>query len=115
ERVRGRLTMAVPGLSMSAGGVSLAADDDDFKALQALLREHEVEVVMAGDTHDLEHYVERYRAGGAERVMHHVVNGGGGAYLSSGTSLAWAAAPALPGWAVYPSAAPLPTELHLLP
>ena len=34
--------------------------------------------------------------------MHHFVNGGGGAYLSFGTSLAWPAKPATPDWAFYP-------------
>jgi 3',5'-cyclic AMP phosphodiesterase CpdA len=105
EQARGKFTMAILGHPLYAGGDYQAAGDPDFAALHQLLREHEVDVVMAGDTHDLEHYVERYRAGGTERVMHHFVNGGGGAYLSSGTSLAWPASPALPDWAFYPSTA----------
>ena len=64
-----------------------------FLALHRLLREHGVAIVMAGDTHDLEYYVERGEAGGRESVAH-VVNGGGGAYLSFGTALDWPAAPA---------------------
>lgn len=84
-------------------GADQAGVDEEFAALHRLLREHEVAVVMAGDTHDLELYVERYRAGGGERVMHHVVNGGGGAYLSFGTALAWPAQPAVPDWAFYPA------------
>ena len=111
ERARGKFTMVVLGHPLYAGGDYQAAGDPDFAALHQLLREHEVEVVMAGDTHDLEHYVERYRAGGTERVMHHFVNGGGGAYLSSGTSLAWPASPALPEWAFYPSTAALTAKI----
>ncbi len=105
ERARGKLTMVVLGHPFYAGGHHQAADDADFEALHRLLREHEVAVVMAGDTHDLEWYVERYGTGHGERVMHHVVNGGGGAYLSFGTALAWPATPATPEWGFYPSTA----------
>jgi hypothetical protein len=111
EGARGKFTMVILGHPLYAGGDYQAAGDADFAAIHQLLREHEVEVVMAGDTHDLELYVERYRAGGSERVMHHFVNGGGGAYLSSGTSLAWPAAPALPEWAFYPSTAALTAKI----
>jgi 3',5'-cyclic AMP phosphodiesterase CpdA len=114
EQSRGKFKMAILGHPLYAGGQYLAAGDGDFTALQALLREHEVEVVMAGDTHDLEHYVERYRTGGAERVMHHVVNGRGGAYLSSGTALAWPASPALPVWAFYPGTAAVTAKIDFL-
>ena len=44
---------------------------------------------MAGDTHDLEYYVEP--GSDADGDRHYFVNGGGGAYLSFGTSLAWPA------------------------
>ena len=70
------------------------------RALKQLLREHDVTIVMAGDTHDLEYYVEPARPG-AEPI-HHFVNGGGGAYLSFGTALAWPAQPADADWAYYP-------------
>ncbi|MGH7357577.1 MAG: metallophosphoesterase [Candidatus Rokuibacteriota bacterium] len=105
ERARGKFTMVILGHPFYAGGHYQAADDADFSALHRLLREHRVAVVMAGDTHDLEWYVERYAAGPGDRVMHHVVNGGGGAYLSFGTALAWPAEPATPEWAFYPSTA----------
>ncbi len=113
EQSRGKFTMVILGHPLYAGGHYQATDDHDFTALHRLLREHEVEVVMAGDTHDLEHYIERNRADGAERVMHHVVNGGGGAYLSSGTALAWPASPAVPEWAFYPSAAAVTAKIDL--
>jgi 3',5'-cyclic AMP phosphodiesterase CpdA/uncharacterized membrane protein HdeD (DUF308 family) len=105
ERARGKFTMVILGHPFYAGGHYQAADDADFSALHRLLREHEVAVVMAGDTHDLEWYVERYTAAQGERVMYHVVNGGGGAYLSFGTALAWPTEPATPEWAFYPSKA----------
>jgi 3',5'-cyclic AMP phosphodiesterase CpdA len=111
EQARDKFKMVILGHPIFAGGLYQAAGDADFAALHALMREHRVEIVMAGDTHDLELYVERYRAGGAEHVMHHVVNGGGGAYLSSGTALAWPAAPAVPQWAFHPSAAALTAKI----
>ena len=56
--------------------------------------------MMAGDTHDLEYYVEQ-RAAGAPSVFH-FVNGGGGAYLSFGTALSWPARVSFADWAHYP-------------
>jgi uncharacterized membrane protein HdeD (DUF308 family)/3',5'-cyclic AMP phosphodiesterase CpdA len=111
ERSRGKFKMVILGHPLYAGGGYQAGEDDEFAAIHRLLTEHQVEVVMAGDTHDLEHYVERYRAGGEERVMHHLVNGGGGAYLSSGTALAWPSEAAVGEWAFYPSRAELVAKI----
>ena len=111
EQARGKFTMVILGHPLYAGGLYQADGDADFSVLHVLLREHQAEIVLAGDTHDLELYVERYRAGGGEHVMHHVVNGGGGAYLSSGTALAWPASPAVPQWAFHPSAAALTAKI----
>ena len=55
---------------------------------------------MAGDTHDLEYYREPGSAKSA--AVHYFVNGGGGAYLSFGTSLAWPARGPTADWAYYP-------------
>jgi uncharacterized membrane protein HdeD (DUF308 family)/3',5'-cyclic AMP phosphodiesterase CpdA len=107
EQSRDKLKMVILGHPLYAGGNYQAAGDPDFTALHELMHEFRVEIVMAGDTHDLELYVERYQAEGADRVMYHVVNGGGGAYLSSGTALAWPASPALSQWAIHPSTAAL--------
>jgi len=57
---------------------------------------------MAGDTHDFEYYREKIAGDAAARVMHHFVNGGGGAYLSIGTALDFAKQPAVEDWAFYP-------------
>jgi uncharacterized membrane protein HdeD (DUF308 family) len=111
EQSRGKFKMVILGHPVYAGGLYQAGDDEPFAVLHRLLTQHQVEVVMAGDTHDLEHYIERYRAGGEARVMHHVVNGGGGAYLSSGTALAWPAEPAVAEWAFYPSTADLTAKI----
>ena len=103
EQARGKMVMAVLGHPFFAGGHDVARDDDEFMALRQLLRAHGVRVVMAGDTHDLEYYREPLDDPSGPGAMHHWVNGGGGAYLSFGTSLAWPASAATAEWAYYPS------------
>jgi len=100
-RARGNFTMVILGHPFFAGG-ERQDTAPGFAAIHALLREAAVPVVMAGDTHDFEYYAEPYDAAGGKRVMQHFVNGGGGAYLSIGTSLAWPAWPAVADWAFYP-------------
>ena len=56
---RGKAKMAILGHPLYAGGLSTVGDSAEFAALGALLREHDVSIVMAGDTHDLEYYAER--------------------------------------------------------
>jgi hypothetical protein len=127
DRSRGKFTMAILGHPLYAGGRYQGGDDNPFAgewvapegqtevlgqrvgaeitpfaAIHRLLREHQVEVVMAGDTHYFEAYQERYEADGTTRIMHHFVNGGGGAYLSIGTPLDWPRRPAVPDCAYYP-------------
>ena len=100
DRARGKFTMAVLGHPFYAGGNAQVEGYDDFAALKRLLLERDVAIVMAGDTHDLEYYVET-RA--QKPSVLHFVNGGGGAYLSFGTSLAWPPKPATADWAFYPN------------
>ncbi len=59
DRARGKLTMAILGHPFYAGGNDLTVGYDQFADIRQLLREHEVTIVMAGDTHDLEYYLER--------------------------------------------------------
>ena len=99
DRARGKTIMAVLGHPFVAGGNAQVAGYDEFAELKLLLLDAGVDIVMAGDTHDLEYYVEPRVEGPA---AHHVVNGGGGAYLSFGTSLAWPPRPATANWAFYP-------------
>ena len=101
-RASGRFTMVILGHPLYAGG-AYQGTDETFGQIHRRLREARVPVVMAGDTHDFEYYRERYDAPEGSRVMHHFVNGGGGAYLSIGTALAWPATPPVPDWAFYPS------------
>ena len=99
-RARGKFTMAILGHPFFAGGADSTSGNADFSWLKSTLRDHGVAVVMAGDTHDLEYYEEPGAAGGSP--IHHFVNGGGGAYLSFGTPLAWPDNPPTPLWAHYP-------------
>jgi hypothetical protein len=77
--------------------------------LRDRLRRHGVALVMGGDTHDLEYYLEPAASGRAP--VHHFVNGGGGAYLSFGTALAWPATPPTPEWAYYPARVPVMAKI----
>jgi uncharacterized membrane protein HdeD (DUF308 family)/3',5'-cyclic AMP phosphodiesterase CpdA len=106
---RGKITMAILGHPLYAGGRYMAEGNADFADLHALLQEHEVAIIMAGDTHDLEYYLER-RAGAP--AAHHVVNGGGGAYLSFGTALDWPARPASSDWAFHPNKAQVVAKIE---
>jgi uncharacterized membrane protein HdeD (DUF308 family) len=101
SRARDRFTMVILGHPLYAGGAYQGADPA-FGAIHRLLRQHRVPIVMAGDTHDFEYYRERYESPDGPRVMHHFVNGGGGAYLSIGTALAWPSVAPVEHWAFYP-------------
>jgi hypothetical protein len=90
------------GHPLYAEGIDQGEGREQFAKIHELLREHHVEVVMAGDTHDFEYYRESYTDGDTPRTMHHFVNGGGGAYLSLGSSMDWPRRPALPDCAFYP-------------
>jgi 3',5'-cyclic AMP phosphodiesterase CpdA len=103
EAARGKMVMAVLGHPFFAGGHDVTKDDDEFMAVRDLLREYGVRIVMAGDTHDLEYYEESVARGSERFTVHHWVNGGGGAYLSFGTALAWPAQTDLVTWAHYPN------------
>ena len=84
DRAQGAFTMAILGHPFYSSGRQ-PAGDESFVRLHDLLRSKGVRVVMAGDTHDFEYY----RDARTTPVMHHFVNGGGGAYLSIGTALDW--------------------------
>jgi uncharacterized membrane protein HdeD (DUF308 family) len=111
DRSRGKFIMAILGHPRFAGGHDLPvmAEGHDvsesakkFAALYQLLANHDVRIAMAGDTHDFEYYREKIGRDGTARVMHHFVNGGGGAYLSIGTALDFPKLPAVGNWAFYP-------------
>ena len=99
-RARGKTIMAVVGHPFYAGGYDQTVDNEDFTELRRLLLRHGVTIMMAGDTHDLEYYSDPPLDGTPQ--VYYFVNGGGGAYMSFGTALAWPARPATTEWAYYP-------------
>jgi hypothetical protein len=110
-RSQGKFTMAIVGHPRFAGGNDIPSyaeghdvsdSTEKFAALYRMLASHNVRVAMAGDTHDFEYYRQKISADGTVRVMHHFVNGGGGAYLSIGTALDFPREPAVADWAFYP-------------
>ena len=103
EQSRGKVTMVLLGHPLYALGTYMAEELAGFQKIHELLRSYDVTVVMGGDTHDFEYYREKYVREGRDRAMHHFVNGGGGAYLSMGTALAWPDRPPSEDWAFYPS------------
>jgi len=102
ERSKGTFTMAIIGHPFYAAGLSQIGDGS-FKEVHDLLKSNGVRVLMAGDTHDFEYY--------RDAATHYFVNGGGGAYLSIGTSLDWPARPALGDYAFYPRTDAVSTKL----
>lgn len=111
DRSRGKFTIAIVGHPRFAGGhdtppTAEGGDVSDasgnFAALYRLLANRNVKIAMAGDTHDFEYYKEKVGGDGPARIMHHFVNGGGGAYLSIGTALDFAKQPDVADWAFYP-------------
>jgi predicted phosphodiesterase len=109
-RGRGKFTMVILGHPLYAAGRYQGADDEEFARVHDLLKAHAVDVVMAGDTHDFEYYKEE--PGGGGRPMYHFVNGGGGAYLSIGTALAWPKRPPATECGFYPRADALRAKLE---
>ena len=111
SRARGRFTMVILGHPLYAGG-AYQGTDEAFGTIHRLLRQYKIPIVMAGDTHDFEYYREEYNSGDGSRVMHHFVNGGGGAYLSIGTALDWPSAAPVQDWAFYPSTAAVRAKIE---
>lgn len=122
ERARGKFTMVIPGHPLFTAGyyqgdpealtgewpsayrspLDQAGEVASFTAFHQLLREHEVDLVMAGDMHLLEHYREPYESGGRKKVMNHFVNGGGGAFICVGVPFDWPREPATREWMYFP-------------
>jgi hypothetical protein len=109
---RGKFIMVLLGHPLYALGHYQGASNEDFAAIHRLLREHGVQVAMAGDVHDFEYYAEHYETPSGDRTMHHFVNGGGGAYLSVGTALDFPKQPPTPLWAHYPTRAQLTQKIE---
>ncbi len=109
-RAAGKTIMAVVGHPFFAGGHDVTVDDEDFTRLKEVLLNHGVTIDMAGDTHDLEYYSEP--GSSPSTTVHYFVNGGGGAYLSFGTSLSWPARVPTADWAYYPNRATVTEKIE---
>jgi uncharacterized membrane protein HdeD (DUF308 family)/3',5'-cyclic AMP phosphodiesterase CpdA len=106
EASKGKFVMVVLGHPFYAFGEYLGKSNPDFESIHNLLRKYKVPLVMAGDTHDLEYYVEPAKDK-ETNTMYHFVNGGGGAFLSIGTALAKEESMPTKDYAFYPSKIPL--------
>ena len=95
--------LVILGHPFYVAGRFAASGDENFRELHELLKRHKVDVVMAGDTHDFEFYKQAYDSDQGPQEMLHFVNGGGGAYLSIGTAVAFPEDPDLRDFAIYPS------------
>ncbi len=87
--------MVILGHPFYVAGKYVGGNDPAFQQIRDTLRRHSVGITLAGDTHDFEFYKEPNGA-------LHFVNGGGGAYLSIGTALAFPSQPDTPDYAYYP-------------
>jgi hypothetical protein len=59
------------------------------REIYELLRRYHVDLVMGGDTHAYQRYEVIYTDDQGQHTMHHIVNGGGGAYLSPPMDAGW--------------------------
>jgi len=105
EASKGKFIFVLCGHPFYAAGEYQGNMNSDFAALHKLFKDYGVTIVMAGDTHDLEYYEEPLDGKDAGKVMHHFVNGGGGAYLSLGAALKPINEMPEKVWAHYPAAA----------
>src|SRR5262249_337819 len=62
ERGRDKFKMAILGHPLYVAGSDQRTRDKDFARIHEVLKKHDVNVVMAGDTHDFEYYKENYSA-----------------------------------------------------
>ncbi|WP_396172773.1 metallophosphoesterase [Flavobacterium sp.] len=104
---KGKFIFVLLGHPFYAIGEYQGNMNPDFEKLHLLLKEAGATIAMAGDTHDLEYYVEPPTSSRQDKNMYHFVNGGGGAYLSLGAALKPKEQMAQKVWAHYPAAAPL--------
>ena len=106
EAYKGKFVMVLSGHPFYAIGEYQGKMNPDFELTHQLLRKYKVPLVMAGDTHDMEYYIEP-PGKDDDHAMHHFVNGGGGAYLSIGTAMAKPGNMPTKEFAFYPSHDPL--------
>jgi hypothetical protein len=94
--------MVVLGHPFYVAGRYTGLPTTQFDQIHQMLQQFKVDIAMAGDTHDFEYYREKYAVNGDERQMLNFVNGGGGAYLSIGSAIAFPKQPIFEDYALYP-------------
>ncbi len=102
NRAANNFKLVVLGHPFYVAGKYQGRGDHPFDAIHEMLRRHQVDIAMAGDTHDFEFYREKYVVNGQEKQTLNFVNGGGGAYLSVGSALDFPAQPEVTDYAFYP-------------
>lgn len=107
-RAGNNFKLVVLGHPFYVGGEYTATDDKDFDKIYQMLQRYNVDAVMAGDTHDFEFY----KIKNGQKEMLSFVNGGGGAYLSIGTSLGFPDDPVTNDYAFYPRTDELTQKIH---
>jgi uncharacterized membrane protein HdeD (DUF308 family) len=110
EVAKGKCIFVLLGHPFYAIGEYQGDMNPDFQRLHAMLKSYGASVIMAGDTHDLEYYLEP--ADSLQGSVHHFVNGGGGAYLSIGAALKPQDQMPEKVWAHYPAKAPLVAKIE---
>jgi len=113
EASKEKFVMVLLGHPFYAIGEYQGKMNPKFEELHQLLRRYKVPLVMAGDTHDLEYYVEGQQNNDGH-TMHHFVNGGGGAYLSIGAAMSNPDEMPVKDYAFYPSRGPLVKKIDNL-
>jgi hypothetical protein len=110
EASRGKFVMTLLGHPFYAIGEYQGKLNPQFDSLHSLLRKYNVTVMMAGDTHDLEYYLEPGTK--STKATHHFVNGGGGAYLSIGAAMADPKSMPTSEYAFYPTRPQLENKIE---
>jgi len=108
EASKGKFVMVLLGHPFYAIGEYQGKMNPKFESIHALLRRYKVPLAIAGDTHDLEYYMEPNEG----FVMHHFVNGGGGAYLSIGAAMGDTTNFPTRDFAFYPRRKPLEEKIE---
>ncbi len=112
KRAGNNFKLIVIGHPFYVAGEYQAADDKEFDEIFRILQRHNVDAVMAGDTHDFEFYKLKPQTADGQKEMLSFVNGGGGAYLSIGTSLGFPDDPVTRDYAFYPRTDELTTKIQ---
>lgn len=111
-RAGNNFKMVVLGHPFYVGGKFTGENDAGFQEIYETLKRYKVDVAMAGDTHDFEFYKIKSSSEPGEKEMLNFVNGGGGAYLSIGTSLGFPENPATQNYAFYPPTDELTDKIY---